>query len=65
MLPHCLLSWAGQRAPIYLLHTTCRSLNGRVVPELFVSFLASFEALRERKDASKARWGSTKDQTAP
>ena len=28
MLSYCFLSWAGQRAPIYLLYTTCRSLNG-------------------------------------
>ena len=54
MLSYCLLSWAGQRAPIYLLYTTCRSLNGHVVPALAASFLASFEALRERKGASNA-----------
>jgi len=45
--------------------TTCRSLNDHVVPALVASFLASFEALRERKGASNAWWGSTKDQTAP
>ena len=35
------------------------------VPTLVASFLANFEALRERKAAYYARWGSTKDQTAP
>ena len=54
MLPYCLLSWAGQHAPIYLVYTTCRSLNGYIVPALVASFLASFEALRERKGASNA-----------
>ena len=33
------------RAPVYLVDTTCRSLNGHVVPALAVSFLASFDAL--------------------
>ena len=50
MVPYCLLSWAGQRAPVYLLYATCRSLNGHVVPALAASFLASFDALRELKD---------------
>ena len=54
MLPHCLLSGTGQRAPIYLSNTTCRSLDCHVVPTLVASFLASFEALRERKGASNA-----------
>ena len=49
-----------------LLHDPpCRSLNGHVVPALVSSFPANFEAMRERKNASNARWGSTKDQTAP
>ena len=65
MLTCCLLSWAGQRAPIYPLYTTCRSLNCHVVPALAASFLASYVALGERVGASDARWGSTKDQTAP
>jgi len=43
MLPYCLLSWAGQRGP---------TLNSHVIPALIASFLASFEALRERKGAS-------------
>jgi hypothetical protein len=41
-LLYCLLSRVGQRAPIYLLYTTCRSLSGKVAPALAVSFLASF-----------------------
>ena len=49
-----LLSLAGKRAPVYLLYTTCRSLNGHAVPALSASFLASFEALGERKSASNA-----------
>ena len=65
VLPYCLLSCARQRAPVYLLFTTCRSLNCHAVPALAASFLASFEALGERKDASNAWWGSTKVQTAP
>jgi len=54
VLSYCLLSWAGQRAPIYLFYTTCCPLSGHVVPALAASFLASFEALRERKGASYA-----------
>ena len=38
MLSYCLLNWAGQRAPVYPLYATCRSLNGHVVPALAVSF---------------------------
>ena len=49
MPSYCLLSWAGQRAPIDPLYSTCRSLNCHVVPALVSSLLASFEALRERK----------------
>ena len=63
MLAYCLLSWAT--ALIYLLYTTCHSLNCHVVPALAASSLASFDAPRERKGASCAWWGSTKDQTAP
>ena len=37
----------GATALIYLLYTTCHSLNGNVVPALVASILASFEALRE------------------
>ena len=48
------LSWAGQRAPVYLLFKTCRALNGHIVLVLVSPFLASFEALRERKGASYA-----------
>ena len=55
MLPYCLLSWVGQRAPIYLLCTMCRSLGCHVVPTLAASFLASFKALGEQKGASDAR----------
>ena len=66
MLTHCLLSWAKQRAPICPLCTVCRSLGSQIAPKLAASFLASFDALvRERKGASGAWWGSTKDQTAP
>ena len=54
MMAHCLLSWAGQRSPIYLLYTTCRSLNGQIFLALAASFLASFVALGERKGASNA-----------
>ena len=64
MLTYRSLSWAGQRAPIYLLYTTCRSLGRHVVTKRAASFLASFEALKERKGASNAWWVSTKDQTA-
>jgi hypothetical protein len=52
MMSYCLLSCAGQRATVYLLYTTCRTLNGHVVPALVASFLASFEAPRERKGAA-------------
>jgi hypothetical protein len=65
VLPYCLLSWVGQRAPIYLLCTMCRSLGCHVVPTLVASFLASIEAMGEQKGASDARWGSTKGQAAP
>ena len=54
MLPYSFLGWAGQRAPIHLLYTTCRSLNCHVDPALAVSFLASFDTPGERKDASNA-----------
>ena len=53
----------GAPASIYYLYTTCCSLNGHVVPVLGSLFLASFEALRERKCASDR--SSTKDQSAP
>ena len=65
VLSYCPLSWAGQRAPICLLNTTCRSLNGHVAPALVASLLASFEALRERIGNSNVWWGSSKDQAAP
>ena len=42
MLPYSFLGWAGQRAPIHLLYTTCRSLNCHVDPALAASFLAEF-----------------------
>ena len=42
-----LLSWAGQRAPIYPSYATGRSLKYLVVPTLASSFLASFEDLRK------------------
>ena len=54
MLPYCSLSWAGQRAPVYLFYMTYRALNGHVVPALAASFLASFKAPREQKGASNA-----------
>ena len=41
MLPYCLLSWAGPRAPVYLLYTICRSLNGHVAPAVAASFQVS------------------------
>ena len=59
MLPHCLLSWVGQRAPIYLFYTTSRSLNSNAVPELAASFLTSFGALGEWQGAFNAWWGGT------
>ena len=65
VLSHCLLSWAGQRAHIYLSYTRCSSLHFHIVPALAASFLVSFEARKERKGASNAWWGSTKDQSAP
>ena len=52
MPSYCLLSWAGQRAPVYLLYTTYRSLNGLVVFALAASFLASLGALKEHNAAS-------------
>ena len=62
MLPCCFLSMETGSC---LLHAMCRSLGHHVAPTLAASFLASFEALGEWKGASYARWGSTKDQTAP
>ena len=50
-LSYCFLILAGQQAPVYLFFTTCRSLNCHVVPTLAASFLAGFEALRERRGA--------------
>ena len=44
----------GATGPYLSLYTTCRVLNGFVVSALVSSFLASFEALRERKVASNA-----------
>jgi len=41
VLSYCLLSWAGQRAPVYFLYTSCRSLSCHVVPPLAASFLVS------------------------
>ena len=49
----CLLSWAGQRVPIYFLYTVCHSLGcHRLTPA--APFLASFDALRKRKGAPDA-----------
>ena len=63
-LPCFLLSWAGQRAPSCPSYKTSHSRNYHVVYALAASFLAGFEALGERKGASNAWWGSTKDKTA-
>ena len=54
MLPYCLLSWAGQRAPVYLLYRTCRSLNSHVVPALASSVLVSFGALSQEAKSRTA-----------
>ena len=46
MLSHCLLSWAGQRAPICPIYTMCRSLGYHIVPTSAASFLSyTFPAL--------------------
>ena len=65
MPAYSLLSWAGQRAPIYHLYTMCRSLGFHIAPAAVSSSLASFDALSEQKGALNPWWGSTKDQTAP
>ena len=44
-----MLSWAGQRAPIYPLHKMRRSLGPNVVPTLAASLIASFGLWENRK----------------
>ena len=49
MLTYRLLSWEGERAPVSLMWAMFRSLGCHVIPAPVILFLASFEALRERK----------------
>ena len=80
MLSYCLLRWAGQRAPVYLLCTTMPLAMWPRRSALAASFLANFEALGGQKGASNGAGscGHTmvaaetqgfnaleKDQTAP
>ena len=52
--PGGLVALSPAMVPPLFLYKTHRSLNGHVVPALASSFLASFEALGERKGASYA-----------